>query len=111
MKQVGKQHLIQTIIGKAWEDNKFKTELLSNPKEAIESLTQQEIHLPEGKQIQAVDQTNPDIIYINIPAEPNMENMELNEEQLEAVAGGTPPVDLSALLDAINILSGKDGYE
>jgi hypothetical protein len=30
-------------------------------------------------------------VFINIPAVPTMENMELTEEQLEAIAGGGYP--------------------
>ncbi|WBX76773.1 hypothetical protein PG911_00510 [Tenacibaculum ovolyticum] len=34
------------------------------------------------------DQTKDSEIHINIPVKPNLEDMELNEEQLEAVTGG-----------------------
>ncbi|WP_229201935.1 hypothetical protein [Arsenicibacter rosenii] len=38
------------------------------------------------------DQTDKSKIYVNIPAEPEIESMELSEEQLEAVAGGGQPI-------------------
>jgi hypothetical protein len=34
------------------------------------------------------DQTNPSIIYLNIPAKPDYSNIELTDEQLEVIAGG-----------------------
>ena len=82
------QKLFQTIINKAWEDESFKKSLIANPHKAIEELTGEKVQLPEGKILVVRDQTNEETIYINIPAEQNMEDVELNEEQLEAVAGG-----------------------
>ncbi len=89
MKLTKEQELMQSIMNEAWESEDFKKELVSNPIEAIEKLTGEKISLPEGKQLVITDQTDEKTIYINIPSEPNMEDIELNEEQLEAVAGGT----------------------
>lgn len=109
-KQKKSQELLQTIIQKAWEDDSFKQELVANPLEAIEKATGERIHLPKGKTLIVKDQTDESIVYINIPAEVNVEDMELNEEQLEVIAGGgmilppwvvpTLPVDPS--LDGYN---------
>ena len=88
-KQKKSQELLQKIITKAWEDKSFKEELIANPIDAIEELTGEKINLPEGKTILVNDQTDTSVVYINIPAEPTMENLELNEKQLEAIAGGT----------------------
>ncbi|WP_299674869.1 NHLP leader peptide family RiPP precursor [uncultured Dokdonia sp.] len=106
-----KENILQSIITKAWEDKAFKTQLLTNPKEAIEDFTGQAINLPEGKQLIVTDQTNESVIYINIPTEPNMESLELSEEQLEAVAGGNPVAPLldDTFQDLMDLLSGKDG--
>ncbi|QVY64633.1 NHLP leader peptide family RiPP precursor [Polaribacter sp. Q13] len=82
------QILLQTIVKKAWEDTVFKQKLITNPISVIENLTGERISIPEGKTIVVQDQTDASIIYLNIPVKPNMDNMELNEEQLEAVAGG-----------------------
>lgn len=35
-----------------------------------------------------VDQTKPNTFFFNIPSKPNLEDMELSEEQMEMVAGG-----------------------
>lgn len=87
-KQKKTQELLQRIVRKAWEDKAFKVALMSNPIEAIEEITGEKIDLPKGKQLVIKDQTDESIIYINIPAKPKMKDMELSEEQLEALAGG-----------------------
>jgi len=88
MELTKEQELMQRIINEAWENETFKQELVANPVVAIEKLTGEKVRLPEGKQLVARDQTNEETIYINIPAEQNLDDVELNEEQLEAVAGG-----------------------
>lgn len=83
-----KQQIIQKVISKAWEDVKFRKELVLNPVEAIEKLTGFKVVLPEGKELVVVDQTDKSKVYVNIPVEPELENLELSEDQLEAIAGG-----------------------
>lgn len=83
-----KQEVIEVIISKAWEDINFRKDLIADPVKAIEKLTGVKIVLPEGKTLVINDQTDKSKIYVNIPAEPEIESMELTEEQLEAVAGG-----------------------
>ncbi|MBB4807379.1 ABC-type bacteriocin/lantibiotic exporter with double-glycine peptidase domain [Chryseobacterium defluvii] len=87
-----KQEIIQQVISKAWEDMNFRKELVVDPVTAIEKLTGVKVVLPEGKELIIVDQTDKSKVYVNIPAEPEMENMELSEEQLEMIAGGAQPV-------------------
>ena len=81
------QKLYAEVVQKAWEDSKFKSELIANPVAAIEKLTGQKLNLPTGKTLVVRDQTDESALYINIPAMPQVD-AELNEEQLEAVAGG-----------------------
>ncbi|MFZ4931660.1 NHLP leader peptide family RiPP precursor [Chryseobacterium sp. Mn2064] len=83
-----KEQIIQAVISKAWEDAEFRKELLVNPIKAIEELTGVKVVLPEGKELIVVDQTDKSKVYVNIPAEPEMDNVELTEDQLEAIAGG-----------------------
>lgn len=54
----------------------------------MKKLTGKKLNLPEGKTLVVRDQTEEDTVYINIPAAPEVDS-ELNEEQLEAVSGGT----------------------
>ncbi|RKS95384.1 putative ribosomally synthesized peptide [Flavobacterium limicola] len=86
------QKLYAEIVQKAWEDKSFKDELMTNPIAAIERLTGKKINLPPGKKMVVRDQTDESTVYINIPARVDFDNMELNEEQLEAVAGGKSPI-------------------
>jgi hypothetical protein len=81
------QKLYGEIVQKAWEDADFKNELVTNPVAAIEKLTGKKMTLPEGKTLVVRDQTDDSTVYINIPAKPEVD-AELNEEQLEKVAGG-----------------------
>lgn len=82
------QKLYAEIVQKAWEDAEFKKELVANPVETIENLTGGKINLPEGKTLVVRDQTSENTVYINIPAKPEMD-LELNENELEAVSGGS----------------------
>lgn len=84
------QQLYAEIVQKAWEDEAFKKELVANPVKAIENLTGHKLDIPEGKTLVVRDQTAEDTVYINIPAKQEAD-VELNEEQLEGVAGGELP--------------------
>jgi hypothetical protein len=86
--QLNTQEIIQTVISKAWEDTRFREELIADPVTVIEKLTGTKIVLPEGKTLVIADQTDKSKIYVSIPSEPEMENMELTEDQLESIAGG-----------------------
>jgi hypothetical protein len=87
------QKLYADIVQKAWEDTTFKKELVANPVATIEKFTGKKVNLPEGKTIVVRDQTDESVVYINIPAAPEVD-AELNEEQLEAVAGGIGGEDM-----------------
>lgn len=105
------QKLYTEIVQKAWDDTQFKTELLANPVVAIEKLTGQTLDLPQGKTLVVRDQTDESTVYINLPAKPNTDDVELNEDQLETVAGGTgifPFLPLVTSLPAILTLP-KEG--
>ena len=108
MELTQEQQVLQQVINEAWENETFKQELLSNPIEAIEKLTGQKIQLPEGRELVVRDQTDADTVFINIPAEENLEDVELNEEQLEAVAGG---INLPFIqFPDFRVIGGLDGY-
>lgn len=83
------EELFHTIVTKAWENEDFKQELIANPKEAIIKATGSSVKLPEGKTLIVEDQTDENTLFLNIPVEPNIEDMELSEGQLEAIAGGS----------------------
>ena len=82
------QELMASIITKAWDDEAFKKELIANPEEAIAKLTGKKFVNDKAQKIVVTDQSNSETIYINIPAKPSMEDLELSDDQLEQVAGG-----------------------
>jgi hypothetical protein len=82
------QKLYAEIVQKAWEDADFKKELVANPVAAIEKLTGKKINLPAGKTLVVRDQTDESTVYINIPAQINTDDVELNETELDLAAGG-----------------------
>ncbi|MFZ4931657.1 NHLP leader peptide family RiPP precursor [Chryseobacterium sp. Mn2064] len=89
---------LETIINKAWEDESFKQELIANPAQAIEKLSGKPFDA-KGSNIVVTDQTAPNTVYINIPANPG--NMELTDVQLEAVAGGAKQTGITILWTGI----------
>lgn len=93
------QKVLQQVIKQVWEDSVFKEKLIADPINTLESFTGRTLKLPEGMKIVVVDQTDASTIFMNLPAEVNMEDVELDEEQLDYVSGGgndpnTPPVIL-----------------
>ena len=82
------EELLRLVISKAWEDINFRKNLVSDPIKAIENLTGAKIVLPEGKTLVINDQTDRSKVYVNIPSEPNIDDIELTEDQLEIIAGG-----------------------
>ena len=91
MKHTREQQLLKSIIQQAWKDTDFKNELVKNPIPTIENITGEKVKLSKDQTLVVVDQTDQDVIYFNIPAIPDFSDIELNEEQLEAVAGGRIP--------------------
>ena len=108
-KQKKTQEIIQKVFLQAWEDADFKQQLIANPVEVIERVTGERIQLPEGKTLIVKDQTDDTNIYINIPAEPKMEDFELSESQLETIAGGGDLWSIPTLPN-LPIDPDKDGY-
>lgn len=88
MEFTNEEQLFQQVITEAWENAEFKAELLVNPVAAIEKLTGRSLTLPEGKTLVVRDQTADNTMFINIPAKEEVEDVELSDEQLEAVSGG-----------------------
>jgi hypothetical protein len=76
------------IVTKAIQNSDFKHELLSNPKKTLESFSSIKKDLMNNIVID--DQSDPSIIYFNIPQKIDFDNIELNDEQLEMVSGGFP---------------------
>jgi hypothetical protein len=84
--------LMKTLAQKAWESSAFKEQLIKNPVSTIEKVTGKDLTLLNNKRIVVEDQTDESIIYLNIPAKMDLDELELTEEQLELVAGGLSPL-------------------
>lgn len=91
------------VVEKAWEDAQFKNELITNPVEAIEKLTGNKVVLPNGHKLVVVDQSDESTIYFNIPKKLDVDNLQLTEEQLETVAGGTSEPFTLAIIVCIGV--------
>lgn len=83
------QEILDTIIRKSWEDEGFKQELITNPIETFEKFTGTKVK--EKFKIVTEDQSDDRSLYFNIPAKPNLDELELTEEELEMISGGDGP--------------------
>ena len=88
------QEILQKVISESWSNPSFKKELMASPQEAIKKLTGETFTLPDGKTLKVFDQSESDVIYLNIPEQPNLDDLELTDAQLETVAGGMIPKDI-----------------
>jgi hypothetical protein len=82
--------LLKVLAQKAWENAAFKEQLINNPIKTIEGVMDKNLEGFDKKFI-VEDQTNENVIYFNIPAQPRMNDLELTEEELEQIAGGATP--------------------
>ncbi|GAB3224881.1 class IIb bacteriocin, lactobin A/cerein 7B family [Spirosoma arcticum] len=104
------QDLYHGLISQSWQDELFKKSLLGNPVQTIENFIGRPISLESGKQrIVVEDQCDSNIIYLNIPERPNFNELELTDEQLEMVAGGSTPLCLYAGCFLVGVAIGYAG--
>jgi hypothetical protein len=80
-----RQDIEARIIAKAWKDEAYKQELLSNPKAVIER--EFGVEFPADVKVQILEE-NPTSLYFVLPISPVTIAQELSQEQLEAIAGG-----------------------
>ena len=84
--------LLEEVYAKARTDEAFKSHLMTSPKEAIYAATGKNLEIPENSRIVVQDQSAEDVIYLNIPRKLVLDEVELSEEQLEAISGGVAPL-------------------
>lgn len=70
------------IYLECYEDPEFKARFLSDPASVLKEW---EIEVPAGVSIKAVEDSQPNVITLHLPPEPEEE---LSDEDLESVAGG-----------------------
>lgn len=78
----------KNIFAKCHEDAEFKKELIANPVKVLEKLAGKKLNMGGYKFI-VTDQSDASTIHINIPENENADDLQLTEEQLEFVAGGS----------------------
>lgn len=86
--QLEAKQLLESVVAKAQESETFRLQLINDPEAAIESFTGKPMTIPAGKRLVVRDQTSESTIFLNIPKNLSVDDLELTEEQLEAVAGG-----------------------
>lgn len=79
----------QDLIQKSWEDNTFKEQLIKNPVETIEKFNGFRPNQGNNISIVVEDQGDENTIYLNIPAKFDIDSLELSDEDLDTVSGGT----------------------
>lgn len=77
------------IIKEANNNNEFKQKLIDSPKQAINNLYGGRLTFKNNKKIIVEDQTDQSKIFINIPPVIDIDEVDLTEEQLEVISGGT----------------------
>lgn len=82
------QEVINGIIERVWEDQNFKNKFMNTPQDAIEEFTGKKFNLKDNMSIEVEDQSDPNIVYLNIPKKVELEDLELTDEELETVSGG-----------------------
>ncbi|MEO0581438.1 MAG: TOMM propeptide domain-containing protein [Bacteroidota bacterium] len=90
------QKIISQLFERSWADPAFKEKLVANPEDTIRAATGDSLDLPKGKTLVVVDQSDSSKVYLNIPAELDMDEIELTDEQLELIAGGSSVADAAA---------------
>lgn len=96
MKLSKNQQILSKVLEKVWEDEEFKHELISDPSTVIKETFGEEFDLPAGKSLVVVDQTDVSKLYFNLKSRPDMDEIELTDEQLELIAGGASDADIVA---------------
>ncbi len=69
------------LVAKAWSDDNFKAELLSDPMKVFK---ENSMEVPDGIEVRMVENTQ-DTMHLILPSEPSDE---LTDEQLDGAVGG-----------------------
>lgn len=84
---------LQSLYKKCWSDENFKNQLIKKPISTIEEFSGKKINFDKEKiDLVVDDQSDSNIIYLNIPRKVDFDNIELTEEELEMLSGGVAPI-------------------
>ena len=96
-----REEALAPVVAKAWKDEKFRKELITNPKSVISK--EFGVNLPDNVNVKVVEEDAKNL-YMILPMNPKIEG-ELSDEQLEAVAGGACMV-LGGIAIGVTIMAG-----
>lgn len=82
------QQTLKETISESWRSKYFLDSLQKNPEKAIKEKFGVHLRLPENKTLIVNDQTNPKKYYLNLPIKPELEELDLTDEQLDIISGG-----------------------
>ncbi len=84
-----RQEIERQIIARAWQDESFKQELLSDP---LAAFAKENINLPEDVDVRTVEESS-NVFYLVLPPKPrNAEKLSLDE--LKDIAGGETSLNI-----------------
>ena len=103
-------NVFHNIIDKCYEDKNYKKTFLADPISKVSELIDPKTILAPDVTLVAMDQSNPKVLYINIPPKDWYnhlpDTMELTDEQLEDISGG----EMFALGLLLGILGSAAAY-
>ena len=86
------KNIVNDLIEKSYTDSNFKKEFISNPEKVIES--SYNIEVRNDIKLVVDDQSDKNIIFLNIPRKVDIDDLGLTDEELEKVAGGVTSAHL-----------------
>ncbi len=114
MKVTTEQRILIRAIEKAWASQSFMNRLIEKPMETLDDISNGSFEPPLGYSIEFVHRPDIDIVdinvtqltedrpgrvlRINIPQEPDLDSLQLTEDQLEIVSAGSEENIASLLL-------------
>lgn len=114
MKVTTEQRILIRAIEKAWSSQSFMNRLIEKPMETLDDISNGSFEPPLGYSIEFVHRPDIDIVdinvtqltedrpgrvlRINIPQEPDLDSLQLTEDQLEIVSAGSEENIASLLL-------------